>query len=484
MAPLSASACNNSKCVSTQTSFFGENAITTALASALNNQLSNATDFNQIVQMSREIAQLNVLVIQKNESIESIKNQVRKLKENDSDKLTLLSLLKQSTASRNKLLIELNSVESSQKKLQVKFKQTIASRDSAITELHTSNNTMVKQANKLNDEILKITQQANTSKSRLMADLAIAQNNQKVLQEKLNKEELAHKQASTNLNAASKSALNKIDKLEHSILSVTQESNVSRSSLMADLVAAQNNQKALQNKLKEEGDAHDKTITELNTTNKTLSDNINGLKLGIHKITQEALSSKENVSNHLKSLEKILELRGVSTADTSKQFENIIAGVKNVIQTNDIKNNESTTESTLNNDKLETIAMKMKELQLRLHRSLISGSFTEQLYYITSDYKLRDAELKYINDIFKFASKYNNIDVYITGRADPRGNILYNKKLANNRARFVEQIAINNGIPNDRVHVSSHVTNTKVNENSELHFFDRNTTVVITRKNK
>ncbi|UKA04572.1 OmpA family protein [Photobacterium damselae] len=356
--PQFAVACDNDHCSRSSATFYGENVITTALATALNNELSNATDLNQVVQMTREIAQLNILIVQKDDIIKEVKDKIGTLKENSTSKveyLKLSELLTQSTQSKKDLLDELERV---------------------------------KQA-------------------------------QVALQQKLDAEKL-------------------------------QSS---------------------------------KHISELTTTNQSMGRKVEDLESNIEKLRMSSSKEHSDVLTNINELESLLKISpsNSKTHDTIK-FDNVINGVKKIIKDSKEAKSSSMITSQLNTEQLETIANKMKELQSRLKSSLISGSFTEQLYYITSDYKLRNDELKYINQVFKYASKYKNIDVYITGRADPRGTVAFNTKLAANRAKFVERLAISNGIPQSHIHVTSHITNSEINENSELHFFDRNTTVVIKRK--
>ena len=108
-----------------------------------------------------------------------------------------------------------------------------------------------------------------------------------------------------------------------------------------------------------------------------------------------------------------------------------------------------------------------------------NGDFEYNVYYITAHSEPQNEESELLKKVFKSISDLNDIKVEITGRADPRGNREYNNNLARERADVIREIAKESGLKEEQISVSSYVSDVKIKRNRELHFFDRNTTILI-----
>ncbi len=132
----------------------------------------------------------------------------------------------------------------------------------------------------------------------------------------------------------------------------------------------------------------------------------------------------------------------------------------------------------------ELSKMKDDELLSEIENKLMFGSYEFNIYYLTADSKPIKEQAELIERIFKSLSNYKtDISVEIIGRADPRGGYEYNADLAEKRALTIKDIALKAGIDEKMIQHSSFVSKGEVQDNRELHFFDRNTTVTI-YKNK
>lgn len=122
------------------------------------------------------------------------------------------------------------------------------------------------------------------------------------------------------------------------------------------------------------------------------------------------------------------------------------------------------------------------ELKSIIQNKLLLGSFEINLYYLTAEFKPQQDDFELISRILKSVTELPDVNVDIIGRADPRGNLKYNERLAKQRAEYIGDIAKEVGINDERVKINSYVSNGEVHKNRELHFFDRNTTVTIYKK--
>ncbi|HHJ3079579.1 TPA: OmpA family protein [Vibrio parahaemolyticus] len=125
------------------------------------------------------------------------------------------------------------------------------------------------------------------------------------------------------------------------------------------------------------------------------------------------------------------------------------------------------------------LAAKDDELREIMENKLLIGDFEYNVYYITAHSEPQNEESELLKKVFKSISDLNDIKVEITGRADPRGNREYNNNLARERADVIREIAKESGLKEEQISVSSYVSDVKIKRNRELHFFDRNTTILI-----
>ncbi|MEH0791363.1 OmpA family protein [Vibrio parahaemolyticus] len=125
------------------------------------------------------------------------------------------------------------------------------------------------------------------------------------------------------------------------------------------------------------------------------------------------------------------------------------------------------------------LAAKDDELREIMENKLLIGDFEYNVYYITAHSEPQNEESELLKKVFKSISDLNDIKVEITGRADPRGNREYNNNLARERADVIREIAKASGLKEEQISVSSYVSDVKIKRNRELHFFDRNTTILI-----
>ncbi|MCY9861034.1 hypothetical protein OTK49_00565 [Vibrio coralliirubri] len=122
------------------------------------------------------------------------------------------------------------------------------------------------------------------------------------------------------------------------------------------------------------------------------------------------------------------------------------------------------------------------ELKSIIENKLLLGNFEINLYYLTAETKPQKDDAELIAKIFNSVAEIPDVKIDIIGRADPRGNLKYNEKLAKGRAEFISELATNAGFINENIKQTSFVSGGKIHKNRELHFFDRNTTVTIYKK--
>ena len=271
------------------------------------------------------------------------------------------------------------------------------------------------------------------------------------------------------------SLLNKTVKELHLQLSKVLSDKGEMMGMIDDMKNRHNHLQSIFNSTKE---LDNKTISNLKSRNSELSKDIKIKSGDYSKLNTSHHELSSTIERNVKDLQSILSIHPTHQKNSlNHELANIADNVRQVV----VKQKHPVI-SADNYDALSNIKSRTRELSKRLKKSLITGSFVEQLYYITSNAKLTKPQQEYIDQLFKLTSKYKNVEVFITGRADPRGSISYNQHLAKERANIVANIAKKEGILTSDIHVSSHVTNSEIKENSELHFFDRNTTVVIKRK--
>lgn len=125
------------------------------------------------------------------------------------------------------------------------------------------------------------------------------------------------------------------------------------------------------------------------------------------------------------------------------------------------------------------LAAKDDELREIMENKLLFGDFEYNVYYITAQSKPQNEESELLKKVFKSISDLKDVKVEITGRADPRGDREYNNNLARERANVIRKIGKESGLKDEQISVSSYVSDVKIKRNRELHFFDRNTTILI-----
>ncbi|ELP5898414.1 OmpA family protein [Vibrio vulnificus] len=125
------------------------------------------------------------------------------------------------------------------------------------------------------------------------------------------------------------------------------------------------------------------------------------------------------------------------------------------------------------------LSAKDDELRAIMESKLILGDFEYNVHYITAHSEPQHEESELLRKVFKSISGLKDVKIEITGRADPRGNREYNINLAKERANVIWNIAKESGINEEQIFVNSYVSDVQIKRNRELHFFDRNTTVLI-----
>ncbi|KDM90915.1 OmpA family protein [Photobacterium galatheae] len=136
--------------------------------------------------------------------------------------------------------------------------------------------------------------------------------------------------------------------------------------------------------------------------------------------------------------------------------------------------------------KVETkrlLEAKDDELKAMIENKLLIGIFEYNAYYMTSESSPQKDEIELLKKVFSSISDMDHIAIEIIGRADPRGERKYNENLAKTRAEKIKEIAISSGIEANKIKVSSYVSDVRIKKNRELHFFDRNTTITIQKRN-
>ncbi|ELP6119175.1 TPA: hypothetical protein I7730_14500 [Vibrio vulnificus] len=129
----------------------------------------------------------------------------------------------------------------------------------------------------------------------------------------------------------------------------------------------------------------------------------------------------------------------------------------------------------------ESQLSKKNQMVAELTSKIQSGDWTYETYYITGDNTVNDSQKEVLAALFNIALE-KNLLLKIEGRADPRGDYDYNLELAKSRAENVEKIAKDVGISDEMITISYSVTETEIQKNRELHFFDRNTSITFSSK--
>ena len=290
----------------------------------------------------------------------------------------------------------------------------------------------------------------------------------------------------TDINQVSVAALKITEETIANLKDTLLKSNLDKAKLLLEVGNAKTQRDLLKSGFDLSSKKNQKEIDVMRKERESLLDDIHIKTSDNAKLESENRMFEEKLVENVKNLQSLLSIHTHhENKDIDAEFADVFSRVKKIVKSNsdqavDLKN--TMLESSRDDAVLESINTKAKELSERLKKSLTTGSFTEQLYYITSNDKLTQPQQEYMAKLFNLASKYHNIEIFITGRADPRGKKTYNENLAKDRAIYVKQIAIKSGINPDDIHLDSHVTESKVKENSELHFFDRNTTVIIKRR--
>lgn len=167
----------------------------------------------------------------------------------------------------------------------------------------------------------------------------------------------------------------------------------------------------------------------------------------------------------------------------SRALRNEIEGTLNLLEI-ELSKIQRLEEKRQSKETKKLLEAKDDELKNILENKLLLGDFEYNIYYITAQSELQREERELLRRIFKSISDIKNISVEITGRADPRGDRTYNENLASERANVIKLLAEEAGVNKKMITVNSYVSDTEIKRNRELHFFDRNSTIIVKKIGK
>ena len=211
-----------------------------------------------------------------------------------------------------------------------------------------------------------------------------------------------------------------------------------------------------------------KTVTTLKSMEKLLS--------------EEELWGKEVIADSNKYKYKQLVINELNTlSNTLKETRDMRYKVEELISfySFHVAINTEITETTRKEQLQSLLTAKESEVRKIMEKKILADGFEHNIYYVTNDFIPQKDDLEVLRKIFKAASNIENTIIYITGRADPRGNKKYNDSLARKRAETLKDIAINLNIDPAIIQINSFTSTGNIKSNKELYFFERNSTILI-----
>lgn len=124
----------------------------------------------------------------------------------------------------------------------------------------------------------------------------------------------------------------------------------------------------------------------------------------------------------------------------------------------------------------------LESLKKELERQLSLGSIHQNYYYKTGESAIFNDQLEKLTESLSILGENPNVIIEIIGRADPRGNAEFNKKLAQKRIDFVKDIAVENGFSPERVVTKNMGEVGGKHSDKEMYFFQRYLSVEIKLK--
>ncbi|MDK9793239.1 OmpA family protein [Vibrio sp. D431a] len=129
----------------------------------------------------------------------------------------------------------------------------------------------------------------------------------------------------------------------------------------------------------------------------------------------------------------------------------------------------------------ERYKAELETLREGLAKQLSLGELEQSYYYETAEWELTDEQYKVLSMVFDAVSEMPEVKIKVTGRADPRGNKAYNQTLSEKRAMYIRDMAVAKGILASQIEAVGIGEVGEVSKNREKLFFNRYTSVVISK---
>lgn len=117
--------------------------------------------------------------------------------------------------------------------------------------------------------------------------------------------------------------------------------------------------------------------------------------------------------------------------------------------------------------------MMITELKKEIGKLLDLGKVTQRYYFATAEKELGGVQLEEAKAILSSVASMDDVQITISGRADPRGNAEFNKKLAQSRIDFVYDLAVSLGVDEGSIKTLNYGEVGEWQENAENYFFQR-----------
>ncbi len=126
---------------------------------------------------------------------------------------------------------------------------------------------------------------------------------------------------------------------------------------------------------------------------------------------------------------------------------------------------------------------KLENFKKSINDQLETSKLEQVVYFKTADNNLNEKTLNYINNVILSLNDYKNLDYYLIGHADIRGNTEYNLGLAQQRIDSMKNILLNLDIPEENIGTENKGTQeSKPRSNVEDYFYDRKVQMIIKKK--
>lgn len=117
--------------------------------------------------------------------------------------------------------------------------------------------------------------------------------------------------------------------------------------------------------------------------------------------------------------------------------------------------------------------MLITELKAEIGKLLDLGKVTQRYYFATAEKQLNGVQLAEAKAILSSVATMDDVQITISGRADPRGDAGFNKKLAQSRIDFVYDLAVSLGVDAGSIKTLNYGEVGELQSNAENYFFQR-----------